>query len=137
MYNWPEDNVEEVSSEFLKTGKSKVEGKISTSNSIYNLYRTKQETFQYVKNQTTKHGKNILVLDWKDSDFHAQFDSGEWRKWGSQQWWWQWISTGKTIKPGCFPKYLLIGWWTGAEFFTSSQGPCLHNYKTLVVSYNE
>ena len=26
MYNWPEDNVEEVSSEFLKTGKSKGEG---------------------------------------------------------------------------------------------------------------
>ena len=146
MYNWPEDNVEEVSSEFLITGKSKVEGEISTSNSIYNLYRTKQETFQYVEKLIklfTKHGKNILVsysndlpMNWKDSDFHGQFDSGEWRKWGSQQWWWQWISTGKTIKPGCFPKYWLIGWWTGAEFYTSFQGPCLHNYKTLGVSYN-
>ena len=57
-------NLEEVSSEFLKTGKSKVEGKISISNSIYNLYRTKQETFQYVEKLIklfTKHGKNILV----------------------------------------------------------------------------
>ena len=26
MYNWPEDNLEEVSVEFLKTGKSKGEG---------------------------------------------------------------------------------------------------------------
>ena len=26
MYNWPENNLEEVSSEFLKTGKSKGEG---------------------------------------------------------------------------------------------------------------
>ena len=94
------------------------------------MYRTKQESFQFVKNQTTKHEKNILVLNsqwfamnWKDLDFHGQFDSGEWRKWGSQQWsyiWWQLISTGKTIKPGCFPKYWLIGWWTGAEFYTSS-----------------
>ena len=43
-----------------------LQGKISTPNSIYNLYRTKQESFQFVKNQTTKHEKNILESNSND-----------------------------------------------------------------------
>ena len=65
---------EEVSSEFLKTGKSEGEGKKSTETRIISLCQ--KSNYKAWKEHLVL-DSNDLPMNWKDLDFHGRFDSGE------------------------------------------------------------